>query len=115
MVNYCCVESCSSKQIGITFHRLPMSNPERLRQWLFILNIDPKTPNHVLSKLVVCHKHFSDDDYVQADAFQSRRSHILKATAVPTCSAPDPAPGLKRRVSSRGHRRVRGQPGPVLC
>ncbi|XP_038152717.1 lethal(3)malignant brain tumor-like protein 2 isoform X2 [Cyprinodon tularosa] len=97
MVNYCCVESCSSKQIGITCHRLPMSNPERLRQWLFILNIDPKTPNHVLSNLVVCHKHFSDDDYVQADAFQSRRSHILKATAVPTCSAPDPAPGLKRR------------------
>lgn len=85
MVHKCCVETCLTiKRPNIVFHRFPLSDPEKLRQWLFTLNMDPKTPRYVLGKLFVCQKHFQPDDYYDVQNLPSRRGRLLKPTAVPT-------------------------------
>uniref|UniRef100_A0A3Q3JLC5 THAP domain-containing protein 1 n=1 Tax=Monopterus albus TaxID=43700 RepID=A0A3Q3JLC5_MONAL len=85
MVHKCCVDSCwNTKRANLTFHRFPLGDAERLRQWLFALNMDVKTPLHILSKLFVCQKHFQHDDYYDAANQPSRRGRLLKPNAVPT-------------------------------
>ncbi|XP_047234119.1 lethal(3)malignant brain tumor-like protein 2 isoform X3 [Girardinichthys multiradiatus] len=84
MANACCVDSCNSKRSNVIFHRFPLGDPERLRQWLFTLNMDPNTPVHVLNRIFVCQKHFQLDDYQETHSHPSRRGRLLKATAVPT-------------------------------
>ncbi|MEQ2297721.1 hypothetical protein AMECASPLE_037542, partial [Ameca splendens] len=84
MANTCCVDSCNSKRSNVIFHRFPLGDPERLRQWLFTLNMDPNTPVHVLNRIFVCQKHFQLDDYQETHPHPNRRGRLLKATAVPT-------------------------------
>lgn len=85
MVHKCCVETCHTiKQPNVIFHRFPLGDSERLRQWLFTLNMDVKTPRYVLNKLFVCQKHFQPDDYQDVQTPMSRRGRHLKTTAVPT-------------------------------
>lgn len=84
MVHKCCVETCLTiKRPNIVFHRFPLSDQEKLRQWLFTLNMDPRTPRYVLGKLFVCQKHFQPDDYYDVQNLPSRRGRLLKPTAVP--------------------------------
>ncbi|XP_044034921.1 lethal(3)malignant brain tumor-like protein 2 isoform X2 [Siniperca chuatsi] len=85
MVHTCCVDACcTTKRPNLVFHRFPLGDPERLRQWLFALSMDVSTPLHALSKLFVCQKHFQPDDYYDCSDLPSRRARLLKATAVPT-------------------------------
>lgn len=105
MVNRCCVDACNNtKQRNIVFHRFPVVDPERLRQWLFALNMDVNTPLYVVSKLFVCQQHFEPDDYYDyhySPDQSSRRGRLLKTTAVPTqfrhahtCETGDPAASI---------------------
>ncbi|XP_067432504.1 lethal(3)malignant brain tumor-like protein 2 isoform X2 [Thunnus thynnus] len=85
MVHKCCVETCCNlKRPNLVFHRLPLGDPERLRQWLFALNMDVNTPLHTLNKLFVCQKHFQPDDYYSSPDQPTRQARHLKTTAVPT-------------------------------
>ncbi|XP_032357541.1 lethal(3)malignant brain tumor-like protein 2 isoform X3 [Etheostoma spectabile] len=85
MVHKCCVDSCwNTKRPDLVFHRFPLGDPHRLRQWLLALNMDVNTPLHVLNKRFVCQKHFDPDDYYDCLAEPTRRSRLLKSTAVPT-------------------------------
>ncbi|XP_032430475.1 lethal(3)malignant brain tumor-like protein 2 isoform X3 [Xiphophorus hellerii] len=84
MPKTCCVDSCLSRRSDFIYHRFPVSDPERLRQWLFTLGMDPNTPVHVVSKIFVCQKHFQPDDYLETDSCVRRRGPLLKITAVPT-------------------------------
>uniref|UniRef100_A0A3P9Q9W1 THAP domain-containing protein 1 n=1 Tax=Poecilia reticulata TaxID=8081 RepID=A0A3P9Q9W1_POERE len=84
MPKTCCVDSCLSRRSDFVYHRFPVTDPERLRQWLFTLGMDPNTPVHVVSKIFVCQKHFQPDDYLETDSCVRRRGPMLKITAVPT-------------------------------
>ncbi|XP_042363724.1 lethal(3)malignant brain tumor-like protein 2 isoform X2 [Plectropomus leopardus] len=85
MVHKCCVEACwNTKRPNLAFHRFPVGDPERLRQWLVALNMEVNTPLHVVNKLFVCQKHFEPDDYHDVLCQQSRRARLLKNSAVPT-------------------------------
>ncbi|XP_030610859.1 lethal(3)malignant brain tumor-like protein 2 isoform X3 [Archocentrus centrarchus] len=85
MVHKCCVDTCLAiKRPNLVFHRFPLGDPDRLRQWLFTLSMDLKTPRYVLGKLFVCQKHFQPDDYHDVQSVTTRRGRLLKATAVPT-------------------------------
>ncbi|XP_014862898.1 PREDICTED: lethal(3)malignant brain tumor-like protein 2 isoform X2 [Poecilia mexicana] len=84
MPKTCCVDSCLSRRSDFVYHRFPLNDPERLRQWLFTLGMDPNTPVHVVSKMFVCQKHFQPDDYLETDSCVRRRGPMLKITAVPT-------------------------------
>lgn len=84
MVLKCCVDNCwNTKRPNLAFHRFPLGDAERLRQWLFALNMDANTPPHVVDKLFVCQKHFQADDYCAADQ-QNRRGRFLRTNAVPS-------------------------------
>ncbi|MEQ2222236.1 hypothetical protein ILYODFUR_024092 [Ilyodon furcidens] len=109
MFNTCCVDSCNSKRSNVIFHRFPLGDPERLRQWLFTLNMNPNTPVHILNRIFVCQKHFQLDDYQEPPPHPSRRGRLLKATAVPTqliyghlSGAGQPTSNRRRVVSSCG-------------
>uniref|UniRef100_A0A3P9LY33 THAP domain-containing protein 1 n=1 Tax=Oryzias latipes TaxID=8090 RepID=A0A3P9LY33_ORYLA len=85
MVHTCCVDSCSTeKRPNVIFHRFPPADPERLRQWLLALDMDPDTPNFILGKLFVCQKHFLPDDYHDPHMHLGRRARLLKSKAVPS-------------------------------
>uniref|UniRef100_A0A4W6G0G9 L3MBTL histone methyl-lysine binding protein 2 n=1 Tax=Lates calcarifer TaxID=8187 RepID=A0A4W6G0G9_LATCA len=100
MVFTCCVETCwNTKRPGLVFHRFPLGHPERLRRWLFALNMDVNTPLRVLNKLHVCQDHFQSEDYYDILDQKTRRARILKTTAVPnqfihTLETGDPASGV---------------------
>ncbi|XP_059179983.1 THAP domain-containing protein 3-like [Centropristis striata] len=85
MVYRCCVEKCwHIKRPKISFHRFPLGDPERLREWLLALNVDVNTPRHMLSKMFVCQKHFEPHDYQDSPEHAPlRRARHLKTTAVP--------------------------------
>lgn len=117
MVHKCCVDACNTvKRRNLVFHRFPMVDPERLRQWLFALNMDANTPLYVINKLFVCQKHFEPDDYYDYNTpdHTIRRGRLLKTTAVPTqfrhahtCEAGDPTSSviyLDQLVSKYTHR-----------
>ncbi|XP_028990807.1 lethal(3)malignant brain tumor-like protein 2 isoform X5 [Betta splendens] len=83
MVLKCCVDNCGNvKSPSLAFHRFPLGDTDRLRQWLFALNMDVSTPPHALHKMFVCQKHFEADDYCATDP--SRRGRLLRANAVPS-------------------------------
>uniref|UniRef100_A0A8C4HMP9 THAP domain-containing protein 1 n=1 Tax=Dicentrarchus labrax TaxID=13489 RepID=A0A8C4HMP9_DICLA len=82
MVHRCCVDACSNtKRPRLAFHRFPLVDPERLRQWLFNPHMGPNAR--------VCSDHFLDGDYIEEKAFESdklvtRRTNKLKPDAVPS-------------------------------
>lgn len=87
MVRKCCVDAChSAKSPKLLFHRFPMMDAERLRLWLFALDMDVNTPLYVIDNLLVCQKHFEPTDYYYRNISEhpTRRKRLLKLTAVPT-------------------------------
>uniref|UniRef100_A0A3Q2ZYZ1 THAP-type domain-containing protein n=1 Tax=Kryptolebias marmoratus TaxID=37003 RepID=A0A3Q2ZYZ1_KRYMA len=91
MVPACCVDGCRTiKRPRIVFHRFPLGEPVRLRQWLFRLNMDINTPFRALGKLFVCQKHFQANDYYHTLKPRCRR-RLLKSRAIPTQFIPEPA------------------------
>lgn len=124
MVHKCCVDACRNiKSRNLVFHRFPVVDPERLRQWLFALDMDVNTPLYVINKLFVCHKHFEPDDYYDhrhSPDEPTRRGRLLKTTAVPsqfrharTCETGDPTASViyLDQLVSVAHfgRRIRNQ------
>ncbi|XP_038838862.1 uncharacterized protein LOC120039658 [Salvelinus namaycush] len=92
MPRECAVKMCDNKQktwSALMFHRLPLSNPDRLKLWMVALNKDANTPTDDLRKLLVCSEHFLPGDYYEKLG-QDRHSRMrimksfLKDTAVPS-------------------------------
>ncbi|XP_022608688.1 zinc finger protein 568-like [Seriola dumerili] len=88
MPNSCAVKTCGNKArtgASLSFHRLPVREPARLRLWLFALNIDVNTPRDELKKYIVCSEHFAPGDYTANGQPRTSAMHrFLTPTAVPT-------------------------------
>ncbi|XP_040905033.1 zinc finger protein 3 homolog [Toxotes jaculatrix] len=88
MPHSCAVKTCGNKaRTGacLSFHRLPVREPERLKLWLFALNIDVNTPREQLRKYIVCSEHFVPEDYTANGQPRTGAMHrFLTPTAVPT-------------------------------
>ncbi|KAI3365530.1 hypothetical protein L3Q82_010615, partial [Scortum barcoo] len=97
MVHKCCVPACgSTKRPDLVFHRFPLVDAQRPRQWLCALGMDADTPLHTLAKLFVCQRHFRPSDYYDSSDQPSRRARLLKTSAVPArsghaCDPDDPS------------------------
>jgi hypothetical protein len=94
MVNKCsavgCVSGYNEKEIGITFHKFPLGNPDLLAKWLRRLSRENFQPTQY-SRL--CSKHFIKTDYEECrqDTNTSRKRcrgdlklRYLKPDAVPS-------------------------------
>ncbi|XP_073337392.1 uncharacterized protein [Pagrus major] len=88
MPHSCAVKTCRNKSkpgAALSFHRLPVREPERLKLWLFALNIDVNTPVDELKKHIVCSEHFVPEDYSVNRQPRTDATHrFLTPTAVPT-------------------------------
>ncbi|XP_071335964.1 zinc finger protein 260-like [Trachinotus anak] len=84
----CAVKTCDNKAksgTSLSFHRLPVREPERLKLWLLALNIDTNTPQDELKKYIVCSEHFVPGDYTTHGQPMAGAMHrFLTPTAVPT-------------------------------
>ena len=86
MVKSCMAPGCSKNDRDKTlyFHRLPLSKPNLLKNWLAKM----KLKNPAISKNSrVCSSHFAPDCYkrdLQAELLGSTPKHILNKDAVPT-------------------------------
>ncbi|XP_051578294.1 uncharacterized protein LOC127454857 isoform X2 [Myxocyprinus asiaticus] len=69
-----------SQEDSLTFHRFPLNEPSRLRQWLRVLQIDFSTPIQTINSMRVCSKHFSPSDF---RVLKGGSRRFLKSTAVP--------------------------------
>ncbi|XP_029305464.1 zinc finger protein 3 homolog isoform X2 [Cottoperca gobio] len=91
MPHSCTVKTCSNKAktgTALSFHRLPVREPERLKLWLSALNIDVNTPLDELKKCIVCSEHFVPEDYTVNGQPRTDTMHrFLTPTAVPTVDA----------------------------
>lgn len=96
MPQSCAVKTCRNKAktgASLSFHRLPVREPQRLKLWLFALNIDINTPEEKLKKYLVCSEHFVPQSYTANGQVRTGAMHrFLTPTAVPTvgvswCSA----------------------------
>ncbi len=67
----------SSQEEGLTFHTLPLHDPERLKLWLLALKRDINSPIENIRALRVCSDHFSTDD------FTGPTRRYLNSSAVP--------------------------------
>ncbi|XP_060790016.1 uncharacterized protein LOC132894343 isoform X4 [Neoarius graeffei] len=100
----CSVYSCNNyngpleRTLGLTFHRFPFDDPERLNQWIRSLR---RLNWHPRPRSVVCSTHFTEDCFEH-----SGHSVCLKPHAVPTlllCTSQDKegaSQGMANRSSS---------------
>ncbi|XP_038136104.1 THAP domain-containing protein 1 B-like isoform X1 [Cyprinodon tularosa] len=98
MVRVCSYPGCFNqmkRKCGIThsvtFHKLPLRDPERLKLWLIALRKDLRTAN--VDSLRVCSEHFSADDFRTC-----KGRALLKSTAVPMVSQLRTEPRLLRKI-----------------
>lgn len=96
---HCAVKTCGNKSrrkcSDLSFHRLPVREPERLKLWLSALNIDVNTPVDELKKHVVCSEHFVPEDYsVRGQPRTGAMHRFLTPTAVPTVGVSSTPPGV---------------------
>uniref|UniRef100_A0A672H6Q9 THAP-type domain-containing protein n=1 Tax=Salarias fasciatus TaxID=181472 RepID=A0A672H6Q9_SALFA len=68
---------CLGRSRLVTFHKLPVQDPERLKLWLVALGKDIGTTS--VDSLRVCSEHFSKDDFRMC-----KGRPLLTTTAVPT-------------------------------
>ncbi|XP_029376907.1 zinc finger protein 287-like [Echeneis naucrates] len=83
----CAVKTCGNKAkrgTSLSFHRLPVREPERLKLWLLALDIDMSTPLEELKKCIVCSEHFVMGDYTTIGQPKGMVHRFLRPTAVPT-------------------------------
>ncbi|KAM8772223.1 uncharacterized protein AB9X84_008238 isoform 2-T2 [Acanthopagrus schlegelii] len=83
-----CRVRSSSQDVGlpVTFHRLPLHDPERLWLWLIALRLDLNPFLKSLRAVRVCSEHFSPEDYRPKMHGRKTELLLLKPTAVPTAS-----------------------------
>ncbi|XP_049889406.1 peroxynitrite isomerase THAP4-like [Epinephelus moara] len=90
MPRTCAVRGCYNKHktwSNLIFHAIPTRNPERMKQWLGALNMDPNTPQEAVKKMLVCSEHFSRDYYYEKLEFRTQTMRLfLKDTAIPSLS-----------------------------
>lgn len=88
MPHSCAVKTCGNKAktgAALSFHRLPVREPGRLKLWLLALSIDVNTPLDELRKYIVCSEHFVPEDYTVNGQPRTDTMHrFLTPTAVPT-------------------------------
>ncbi|XP_042289531.1 zinc finger protein 436-like [Thunnus maccoyii] len=91
MPHSCAVKTCRNKAktgTALSFHRLPVREPERLKLWLSALNVNVNTPIEELKKYIVCSEHFVPEDYTVNGQLKTDRMHrFLTPTAVPTVTS----------------------------
>ncbi|XP_042565723.1 uncharacterized protein LOC116223564 isoform X1 [Clupea harengus] len=79
---HCSVKGCYTqngpveRSLGLTFHRFPFDDPERLSQWIKNTNRSTWSPH---TRSVVCSNHFTEDCFELVG-----REKLLKSHAVPT-------------------------------
>lgn len=86
MPRFCVAYGCTNRsdkadcqQKNISFHRFPLTDSNRLRQWLIMLKRENFEPNkHTL----LCSEHFNLEDFENIAPANKRRS--LKPDAVPS-------------------------------
>lgn len=71
----------------LSFHGLPLHDPDTLRLWLIALGMDPDSSMDTIRTLRVCSQHFSKDDFCPSAG--SRHAPVLKSTAVPAAARGD--------------------------
>ncbi|XP_030298490.1 zinc finger protein 154-like isoform X3 [Sparus aurata] len=96
---HCAVKTCGNKSrrkcSDLSFHRLPVREPKRLKLWLSALNIGVNTPVDELKKYVVCSEHFVPEDYSVRGQPRTGATHrYLTPTAVPTVGVSSTPPGV---------------------
>ncbi|XP_049426085.1 uncharacterized protein LOC125884859 isoform X2 [Epinephelus fuscoguttatus] len=90
MVYTCIVKDCGNKPktwSRVKFHVVPTNNKDRMKQWLFVLDIDPNTPVEMVRKMFVCSKHFLPEDYSERMERRSSgmvQTRFLRDTAIPS-------------------------------
>ncbi|XP_061751745.1 zinc finger MYM-type protein 4 isoform X1 [Nerophis ophidion] len=91
MPRTCVVEGCGKKPKNwstLKFHGLPTKYPDRLKQWILALTLDPMTSRGRLSKILVCSQHFLPEDYAEFTSSAGNTSLVLKDTAIPSVDIP---------------------------
>lgn len=85
MPRFCVAYGCTNRsdkadcvQKNISFHRFPLKDSNRLKQWLVNLQRDNFEPN---KHAVLCSEHFNDEDFENITPRNKRR--ILKPGTVP--------------------------------
>ncbi|XP_070834206.1 zinc finger protein 271-like [Chaetodon trifascialis] len=88
MPHSCAVKTCGNKArtgSALSFHRLPVKEPGRLKLWLCALNMDVNTPVDELRKYIICSEHFAPDDYTVNGQRRTDTMHrFLTPAAIPT-------------------------------
>lgn len=85
---HCCVNGCNNhngpveRSVGLTFHRFPFDDPERLSLWIKNTQRHKWSPN---TRSTVCSNHFTEDCFECVG-----KGKVLKSHAVPTLSLGQP-------------------------
>ncbi|XP_062378303.1 uncharacterized protein LOC134067195 isoform X1 [Sardina pilchardus] len=85
---HCCVNGCKNhngpveRTLGLTFHRFPFDDRERLSQWIKNTHKSKWSP---LPRSTVCSNHFTEDCFERVG-----KEKLLKSHAVPTLSLGQP-------------------------
>lgn len=89
MVRICVFPNCGNKMTRwqcLSFHRLPLRDPDTLPSWLSVLQLNMQTPVHELREkdYRVCSEHFDDSDFSEKNQkdVPLKRRH-LKRNAIP--------------------------------
>ncbi|XP_063919828.1 uncharacterized protein LOC135134883 [Zophobas morio] len=81
---YCCVPMCTTYySSNISFHKFPTLNKLLRQKWINALKIGKEVSQH----MVVCSKHFRDEDYFLNRRYQCKLQR-LKPNAVPSENLP---------------------------
>ncbi|XP_029915172.1 uncharacterized protein LOC115364746 [Myripristis murdjan] len=73
----------------LSFHGLPLHDPDTLRLWLVALGMDLDSSMDTIRTLRVCSQHFSKDDFCPPAGSRQSDGPVLKSTAVPAAARSD--------------------------
>uniref|UniRef100_A0A672I8Z0 THAP domain-containing protein 1 n=1 Tax=Salarias fasciatus TaxID=181472 RepID=A0A672I8Z0_SALFA len=91
IVPTCLNVECRPRGMMVNFHHFPARNPQRLRNWMTALHLDPNTLYHVIESLLICSDHFVKEDCIAKTEHRTgSKRHFLKDTAVPSVGLPQP-------------------------
>ncbi|XP_029971119.1 uncharacterized protein LOC115405626 isoform X4 [Salarias fasciatus] len=96
MPRRCLIPSCFNIQsrprgTTVSFHRFPARNPQRLRNWMIALYLDPDTPYHRVENLMICSAHFVKEDFIEKTEHRTgSKRYFLNDAAVPSVGLPRP-------------------------
>lgn len=102
MPRFCVAYGCTNRsdkadcvQKNLSFHRFPLKDSNRLKQWLVNLQRDNFEPN---KHAVLCSEHFNNEDFEIITPSNKRR--VLKPDTVPNRFSFSKPPKSKRKRTS---------------